>query len=290
METLGETRLELAERGRSAGTGSGALRLPRLLAGAEMALAWAPVHRPAGAAAGSPLPAHRPLIPHRCRPSPSALAARILGAPGSYRRWNGPEVWDAAEVKKWSPCARASQGCQGERPSHGPLPGYPLPPGRLPELPAVRPCRGPAGFPRQGGRGRKDSAGRSGPRRPAAAEGRRPAVGGRRAAPNWRLRSRGPGVNAGSWTMLSHGPGAGVGAHRGRPRCAGAVRAPTGRAASIPYNSRGRPSKLPRGLPGLYRGVNVLTRVCVCACVSRGVCSRVFVSARVCVGVPTRAC
>lgn len=33
----------------------------------------------------------------------------------------------------------------------------------------------------------------------------------------------------------------------------------------------------------------MLARVCVCACVSGCVCSRVFVSARVCVGVPARA-
>lgn len=77
-------RLELAGRGRSAGTGSaGALRLPRLLSRSRASAGCGETgcaDRRCRRRVSSP--AHRPLIPHRCRPLAFCVgSADLLGAP-----------------------------------------------------------------------------------------------------------------------------------------------------------------------------------------------------------------
>lgn len=174
------------------------LRLPRLLSRSRVSAGCGETgaHRPAGAAAGSPSPAPAPLIPPRCRPSRLLRWQRgSAGCARGYRRSQNAAPRSGTQPSKWSPCARAGQGCQGSGPLRGPLPRpIPLPPGRLPELPAVQPWGRPGSHAREE-RGRKDGTGAAqGPRDPRRPRGGRPTVGGRRAAPNWRLRSGGPGV------------------------------------------------------------------------------------------------
>lgn len=146
------------------------------------------------------------------------------------------------------------RAARGAALSAAPCPGLsPSPPGRLPELPAVQPWGRPGSHAREE-RGRKEDGARgsSGPEGPAAAEGGRPAVGGRRAAPNWRLRSRGPGVRtrgAGRCSPTARAPG-GRSPQREAALRRCSVRAPTGRAASIPYSLAGRPSNFHGGCRG----------------------------------------
>lgn len=175
---------------------------------------------------------------------------------------HGP-VWDAADDV--AVCPRGSGRRGGGPPHPAPAQAYPPPSGE--DLSSQLSALGPAGFPRQGRAGaqRRRRPGQlraRGTRDGRGAEGQLWVGAG---PPNWRLRSRGPGVRRGGWTM-SPSPGAGgSGPQREAALRRCSVRAPTGRAASIPYNRPGGP-QTSTGAAGALPRVNVLARVCLCMC------------------------
>lgn len=90
---------------------------------------------PPGLLSRPPPPHPPPLPPTHPPPLPPTLLLRgsadLLGAPGSYRRSQNAAPRSGTQPSKWSPFARAGQGCQGSGALRGPRPRpIPLPSGK----------------------------------------------------------------------------------------------------------------------------------------------------------------